>query len=178
MLGAAGGVGSACLDVAKRLGCRTLAIVSSKEKARACLGFGADAALRIGDGDLKTRIRELTGGGANVVLDPVGGPLAEQALRGLAWGGRFVVLGFASGEIPRIALNLVLLKNVQIRGVDLRGLGEREPAALAHDLAGLAKLVEQGLRPHIGAHFSLAETAAAMRLVAERKALGKIVIRP
>jgi len=178
VLGAAGGVGSACLDVAKRLGARTLAIASSDAKARACIGFGADAALRVGDGDLKTRMRELTGGGASVVVDPVGGAFAEQALRGLAWGGRFVVLGFASGEIPRIPLNLVLLKNVQIRGVDLRGLGEREPGALARDLADLGKLVEQGLRPHIGARFPLAETAAAMRFVAERRAVGKVVITP
>ena len=110
------------------------------------------------------------------MIDPVGGALADQALRGLRWGGRFVTLGFASGEIPRIALNLVLLKNVQIRGVDLRGLGERDPAALARDLADLGTLVEQGLRPRIGAHFSLAETAAAMRFVADRRAIGKVVV--
>lgn len=179
VLGAAGGVGSACLDVAKRLGARTLAIVSSEEKARACLAWGADAALRVGDGDLKTRIREITGGeGADVALDPVGGALAEQALRGLRWRGRFVVLGFASGEIPRIPLNLVLLKNVQIRGVDLRGLGEREPATLARDLEALAALVAQGLRPRIGARFALADAAAALRVVAERRALGKVVVVP
>ena len=178
VLGAAGGVGSAALEVAKRLGCRLLAIVSSEEKAAACRAWGADAALIAGAGDLKARIREATGGGTDIVIDPVGGALAEQALRSLRWGGRFVTLGFASGEIPRIALNLVLLKGIQIRGVDLRGLGERDPAALARDLADLGTLVEQGLRPRIGARFSLAETAAAMRFVADRRAIGKVVIAP
>jgi NADPH2:quinone reductase len=178
VLGAAGGVGSACLDVAKRLGCRTLAVVSNEEKARACLDWGADAALCTRDADVKARIRELTGEGADVVLDPVGGALAEPALRALRWRGRFVVLGFASGEIPRIPLNLVLLKNVQIRGLDIRGIGEREPERLAQGRAELDALVAQGLRPHIGARFPLAETGAAMRVVADRRALGKVVIVP
>ncbi len=177
VLGAAGGVGSAATLVAKQLGCRVLAVASSEAKLAACLTWGADAALPSGSGDLKERIRDLTGGGADVALDPVGGALAEPALRALRFGGRFVTLGFASGEIPRIPLNLVLLKGIQIRGLDLRALSERAPDLLERDASELLALVSRGLRPRIGATFRLAEVSAALRCVADRRALGKVAIR-
>ncbi|HEU4427844.1 MAG TPA: NADPH:quinone oxidoreductase family protein [Myxococcota bacterium] len=176
VLGAAGGVGSAGLAIAKHLGCRVLAIASSEAKRAACRAWGADAAIEAEPASLRDAIREATGGGADVVLDPVGGAISEPALRALRWGGRFVTLGFASGEIPRIPLNLVLLKGIQLLGLDVRALGERAPEALAQDAEAMRALVSAGLRPRVGARFTLDETAAALRCVADRRAIGKVVI--
>jgi NADPH:quinone reductase len=110
------------------------------------------------------------------VIDPVGGPLSETALRALRFAGRFVTLGYASGEIPRIPLNLVLLKGVEIRGLDLRTYGVNLPARARGDAEGLAKLVANGLRPRIGAVFALREVAAALSAVAARRSVGKVVL--
>ena len=110
VLGAAGGVGLAAVELAHVLGARVLAAASTAEKLAVCVEKGAEATVNYGTENLKERIKEITGGGADVVIDPVGGPWAEQALRAMSWGGRFVSVGFASGEIPRIPLNLVLLE--------------------------------------------------------------------
>ncbi len=174
--GAAGGVGSAAVDVARRLGCRALALASTQAKLAACLEWGADAALLSGRADLKEAIREVTDGGSDVVIDPVGGPLAEVALRAMHFGGRFVTIGYACGEIPRIPLNLVLLKGVQIRGLDIRTFADNAPQRAAEAEARLAQLVAEGLRPRISAVYPLREVVAAMQAVASGQTLGKVVL--
>ncbi len=174
--GAAGGVGSAAVDVARRLGCRALALASTEAKLAACLEWGADAALLSGRADLKEAIREVTDGGSGVVIDPVGGALAEVALRAMRFGGRFVTIGYACGEIPRIPLNLVLLKGVQIRGLDIRTFADNAPQRAADAEAMLAQLVAEGLRPRISAVYPLREVVAAMQAVASGQTLGKVVL--
>lgn len=177
VLGAAGGVGLAAVDLAVALGARVLAAASSPEKLELCRQRGAEATVDYDREDLKTRIRELTGDGARVVIDPVGGSYAEPALRGLARGGTFVTLGYAAGTIPAIPLNLVLLKDITVRGMEIRTFLADHPDEYARDLKELSQLFATGrIRPYIGARFPLAETAAALRYVAERKVLGKVVI--
>lgn len=177
VLGAAGGVGLAVVDVGVALGAGVVAVASSPEKLELCRSRGARATIDYAAEDLRVRLREVTEGGADVVIDPVGGPAAEQALRSTRWGGRFVTVGFASGEIPRIPLNLVLLKGVTIKGFEMRTFGERAPELAARDEQELSELLETGrIRPHIGARFPLGDVAAALRHVAERRALGKVLV--
>ena len=176
VLGAVGGVGSATIEIAKMLGCKTIACVSNPERAAIAREWGADAAIDYGSEDLKTAIRDATGGGADVVIDPVGGTLAEPALRALRRGGRFVTVGYAGGDIPRIPLNLVLLKGITITGFEMRGFGEHEPERAAADRAALRELIAGGLRPRIGEVFPLKYGAEALQHVADRLAVGKTVI--
>ncbi len=177
VLGAAGGVGLAAVDLAVAMKARVLAAASSPEKLELCLRRGAEATVDYDREDLKSRIRELTGGAARVVIDPVGGTYSEPALRGLARGGTFVTLGYAAGAIPSIPLNLVLLKGITIRGMEIRTFMGDRPGDAARDMHELAQMFAAGkIRPHIGARFPLSETAAALRHVAERKVLGKVVI--
>ncbi|MCU4183455.1 NADPH:quinone oxidoreductase family protein [Acidiferrimicrobium sp. IK] len=178
VLGAAGGVGMAAIDIARQIGCRSIAAVSSDTKAAACLQRGADAAVRYDEEDMKSRIREITGGGAGVVVDPVGGPYAEVALRAMRWGGRFVTVGYASGVIPRIPLNLVLLKGVTVRGFEMRTFSEHEPEAARRGSAALMAMVGAGLRPHVSAVLPLTEAAAGLQAVAERRSTGKVILVP
>ncbi len=174
--GAAGGVGSAALDVAKRLGCRTLALASTPTKVDACLEWGADAALLSGRTDLKDAIRGVTDGGSDVVIDPVGGALAEVTLRAMRFGGRFVTVGYACGEIPRIPLNLVLLKGVHILGLDIRTFASNAPERAADADAVLSQLVGEGLRPRISAVYPLRAVAEALEAVAAGQTVGKVVL--
>jgi NADPH2:quinone reductase len=177
VLGAAGGVGLAAVDLAVAMKARVLAAASSAEKLELCRQRGAEATVDYDREDLKTRIRELTGDSARVVLDPVGGQYSEPALRGLARGGIFVTLGYAAGTIPAIPLNLVLLKDVSVRGMEIRTFASDYPDEAVRDDEELAQLFAAGtVRPYIGARFPLSETAAALRHVAERKVLGKVVI--
>ncbi|SPM39801.1 NADPH:quinone reductase or related Zn-dependent oxidoreductase [Mycobacterium numidiamassiliense] len=177
VLGAAGGVGLAAVDLAVAMKARVLAAASSPEKLELCRRRGAEATVDYDREDLKTRIRELTGDSARVVLDPVGGQYSEPALRGLARGGMFVTLGYAAGTIPTIPLNLVLLKDLYVRGMEIRTFASDYPDEAVRDDAELARLFAGGtVRPYIGARFPLSETAAALRHVAERKVLGKVVI--
>lgn len=177
VLGAAGGVGLAAVDLAVAMGARVLAAASSPEKLELCRRRGAEATVDYDREDLKTRIRELTGDSARVVLDPVGGTYSEPALRGLARGGTFVTLGYAAGTIPAIPLNLILLKDVCVRGMEIRTFMTDRPGDAARDLKELAQMFAAGtVRPYIGARFPLSETAAALRHVADRKVLGKVVI--
>jgi NADPH:quinone reductase-like Zn-dependent oxidoreductase len=177
VLGAAGGVGLAAVDLAVALKARVLAAASSPEKLELCRRRGAEATVDYDREDLKSRIRELTGDAARVVLDPVGGKYSEPALRGLARGGTFVTLGYAAGAIPSIPLNLVLLKDVSVRGMEIRTFASDYPDEAVRDDKELAQLFAAGIvRPYIGARFPLAETAAALRYVADRKVLGKVVI--
>lgn len=177
VLGAAGGVGLAAVDLAVAMKARVLAAASSPEKLELCRRRGAEATVDYDREDLKSRIRELTGDGARAVLDPVGGPYAEPALRALARGGTFVTLGYAAGTIPAIPLNLVLLKDICVRGMEIRTFATDHPDDSARDLRELSEMFTAGIiRPYIGARFPLAETAAALRHVADRKVLGKVVI--
>ncbi|OBG65842.1 MULTISPECIES: NADPH:quinone oxidoreductase family protein [unclassified Mycobacterium] len=177
VLGAAGGVGLAAVDLAVAMKARVLAAASSPEKLELCRRRGAEATVDYDREDLKSRIRELTGDSARAVLDPVGGPYAEPALRGLARGGTFVTLGYAAGTIPAIPLNLVLLKDICVRGMEIRTFATDHPEESARDLRELSEMFAAGtIRPYIGARFPLAETAAALRHVADRKVLGKVVI--
>lgn len=177
VLGAAGGVGLAAVDLAVAMKARVLAAASSPEKLDLCRRRGAEATVDYDREDLKARIRELTGDAARVVIDPVGGPYAEPALRALARGGTFVTLGYAAGSIPAIPLNLVLLKDICLRGMEIRTFMTDHPDEAARDMRELSQMFAAGtIRPYIGARFPLSETAAALRHVADRKVLGKVVI--
>ncbi|ORA97888.1 NADPH:quinone oxidoreductase [Mycolicibacter minnesotensis] len=177
VLGAAGGVGLAAVDLGVAMGAKVLAAASSPEKLDVCRERGAAATVDYDREDLKTRIREITGDGAQAVLDPVGGSYAEPALRSLARGGRFVTLGYAAGAIPAIPLNLVMLKGITVQGMEIRTFATDYPAENERDLAELQRMFADGeVSPYIGARFPLAEAAAAVRYVADRKAVGKVII--
>jgi NADPH2:quinone reductase len=175
--GAAGGVGTATIDVAVRLGARVIAAASSAERLKVCLELGAEAGIDYVNEDLKQRIRDITGDGADLVVDPVGDRWAEPALRAVRWGGRFVTVGFAGGDIPRIPLNIVLLKNITVRGLELRTWTERLPEETARAGEALTELVASGLRPAVSEVYDLADIGTALRRVAGRAATGKVVIR-
>jgi NADPH2:quinone reductase len=179
VLGAGGGVGLAAVDIAQVLGCRVLAAASSVAKLAVCAERGAEALVNYEEEDLKARIRELTGAGADVIIDPVGGPYSEAALRSGRWGSRFVTVGYASGEIPRIPLNLVLLKGVIVKGFEIRTFAQHAPEAEARDRAELADLFASGvLRPHVSSVYRLEEAGAALAEVAGRRSIGKVLIEP
>jgi NADPH:quinone reductase len=179
VLGAAGGVGLAAVELGAVLGARVIAAASSAEKTALCLARGAAVAVDYATEDLKARVKEITGEGAGVVIDPVGGPQAEQALRAMRWGGRFVTVGFASGEIPRIPLNLVLLKGVVVTGFTMEGFGAHQREDRARDMAELADLARTGRAvPYISACYPLVETGRALSDLAERRAMGKVLVEP
>ena len=143
-----------------------------------CRQRGAEAVIDYDREDLRTRLKEITGpDGAQVVVDPGGGRYSEPALRGLGRGGRFVTLGYAAGDIPAIPLNLVLLKGITVQGMEIRTFMIDHPDEIARDDAELRQLFAEGrLRPYIGARFPLEQAATALRYVADRKAIGKVVI--
>lgn len=178
VLGAAGGVGLAAVEIGKVLGARVIACASADDKLEVCKEHGADAVINYAREDLKERIKELTrGSGADVVYDPVGGPLSEAALRSTAWEGRFLVVGFAGGDIPRIPLNLVLLKGCQIVGVFWGSFIAREPEKNRANLAELVRWFEEKkIRPHISETFPLERAADALNAMAARKVKGKVVL--
>jgi NADPH2:quinone reductase len=179
VLGAAGGVGSAAVELAHVMGAKVVAAASTPAKLEVCRGLGADAVVDYSREDLKDALKAATGGGADVVIDPVGGAYSEPALRALAWGGRFVVVGFASGEIPRIPLNLVLLKGVTVSAFEFRGFGEHHPELVNRATEELRGLLASGrIRPHISAVHPLDKAAVALEDVLERRATGKVVIAP
>ena len=178
VLGAGGGVGLAAVQLGRLLGARVTAVASTAEKLDAAKTAGAERLVDHRAGDLREALRDSLDEGADVVIDPVGGRLAEPALRSLRWGGRFVTVGYASGEIPRIPLNLILLKGVHVVGFEIRGFLSRAADEAARNEAELIGLLESGRAyPHIGATFALAETAAALRYVADGRAIGKVVLR-
>lgn len=177
VLGAGGGVGLAAVQLGVALGATVTAVASSPEKLAVAEANGATRLVDHRAGDLRQALKDALPEGADIVVDPVGGALAEPALRVLRYGGRFVTVGYASGEIPRIPLNLVLLKGISIVGFEMRTFATREVEARARDDAELMDLLASGrARPHIGARFSLDETAAALRYVADGKAIGKVVL--
>ncbi|MDD3761672.1 MAG: NADPH:quinone oxidoreductase family protein [Nevskiales bacterium] len=180
VLGASGGVGLAAIEIGKALGARVIAAASSPEKLEVCRQHGADETINYSSEDLKTRIKELTGGkGADVVYDPVGGDYSEAALRSMAWRGRFLVIGFANGEIPKIPLNLALLKGCAIVGVFWGDYAKREPMNNLTDLRTLLGWLNDGtLKPHVAGTYSLQQAPSAIRLLMDRKVSGKVVITP
>jgi NADPH2:quinone reductase len=176
VLGAAGGVGTAAIEIAKAFGARVIAAASSPEKLEVCKALGADAVIDYEREDLKARAKAL--GGADVVVDPVGGKYFEDALRSTNWEGRYLVIGFAGGEIPRIPMNLPLLKGCSIVGVFWGAWLAREPGRAAAQLERLGAWILDGtLKPHIQMTMPLADAAKALELIDARKAVGKIVLR-
>jgi len=180
VLGAAGGVGLATVEIGKAMGARVIAAASSPAKLAVCAEHGADELLDYTSEDLKARLSELTDGrGVDVVYDPVGGVYSEQALRRMAWGGRFLVIGFAAGEIPRIPLNLTLLKSCSIIGVFWGAFSMREPERNRALLEELFDWYREGkVRPLVSATYPLERAAEALREITERRARGKIVLIP
>ncbi len=179
VLGAAGGVGLAAVELATLLGARVVAAASTQEKLDLCAERGAVAGVDYTRENLKERIKAITGGGADAVIDPVGGPASEASLRALAWGGRFVTVGFASGEIPKIPLNLVLLKGVIVTGFTMGGFADHQRQDFARDQAELTELYRSGrFTPHISARYPLDGAGQALADLAERRALGKVLVVP
>jgi NADPH:quinone reductase len=177
VLGAGGGVGSAAVQLGAVLGATVTAVASSPDKLEAARACGARRLIDHRAGDLRQALREALPDGADVVIDPVGGDLAEPALRSLHWGGRFVTVGYASGSIPRIPLNLVLLKGIHILGFQFGDFARHQPEEMVrNDRELLDLLVEGRAVPLIGATFDLAEAAAALQRLAEGEAVGKVVV--
>ena len=176
VLGAAGGVGSACVGMAAMLGAHPIAVVSSNAKADLARGQGAEFVVNYRETDLREALRELAPGGVDLVIDPVGGSTAIPALRGLRRGGTFVVVGFASGQIPQVPLNLVLVKGLRVEGVDVRSLREQQPEVVAAGNREIGELIRRGWRPAIDSVFGIADVTAAMHKVAEGRAIGKVVV--
>jgi NADPH2:quinone reductase len=178
VLGAAGGVGIAAIEIGKILGLRVIACASSDEKLAVCRKHGADATINYASEDLRERIKALAGDkGVDIIYDPVGGAYAEAALRSSSWRARFLVIGFAGGEIPRIALNLALLMERSIIGVYWGEWTRRTPAEFAAAVRELAGWFREGkLKPHVTATYPLARAAEAIRLLADRKVKGKVVV--
>ena len=180
VLGAAGGVGLAAVEIAKAIGAKVIAAASSDEKLAVCTAHGADAVINTATENLRDRLKVLTEGrGVDVVYDAVGGALAEPALRGMAWRGRYLVVGFASGEIPALPFNLLLLKGTSLVGVFWGEWLKREPQAWGAGLKELMGWLRGGqLRPLVSRRYALAETPQALRDLAERRVVGKVVIEP
>ncbi|HLX00498.1 MAG TPA: NADPH:quinone oxidoreductase family protein [Trinickia sp.] len=180
VLGAAGGVGLAAVEIGKALGARVIAAASSDEKLAVCVEHGADATINYTRDDLRECIKALTDGkGPDVIYDPVGGVYAEPAFRSIGWRGRYLVVGFANGEIPKLPLNLALLKGASLVGVFWGDFAKREPQRNAAAFKQMIGWMQDGkLRPHISARYALEDAPRALRDMAERRVSGKIVIVP
>jgi NADPH2:quinone reductase len=180
VLGAAGGVGLSAVEIGKAIGARVIAAASTEEKLAICRDHGADATINYETEDLREAIKRETGGkGPDVIYDPVGGKFAEPAFRSIGWRGRYLVIGFANGQIPALPLNLMLLKGASVVGVFWGDFTRREPAA---NLAGMTEMLgwlkEGKLRPHISGTYRLDQVAQALQDMAARKVTGKILIVP
>jgi NADPH2:quinone reductase len=184
VLGAAGGVGTAAIQIAKAMGARVIAAASTDEKCELCRSIGADATINYTQHAVPNAFREAVkaatdGKGPDVIYDPVGGIYAEPAFRSIGWRGRYLVVGFANGEIPKLPLNLTLLKGASLVGVFWGDYVRREPKA---NQAGMKELMgwlaEGKIRPHISGRYALADTPTALNDMAARKVTGKVVIQP
>jgi NADPH2:quinone reductase len=178
VLGAAGGVGLAAVEIGKALGATVIACASTDDKLAVCREHGADAAINYATEDLREGIKRLTGDrGVDVVLDPVGGPYSEPAFRSIAWRGRLVVVGFAAGDIPRLPLNLALLKGGSIVGSSLGVRMRREPECFDENMRQILRWYAEGrLKPRIDRTFPLARAGDAIAYVAGRHVKGKVVV--
>lgn len=177
VLGAAGGVGTSAVELGKALGAKVIAAASTDEKLEVCKALGADEVINYSTESLKDRLKELTGGkGVDVVYDPVGGDYTEQCVRSMAWNGRYLVIGFASGPIPKIPLNLTLLKGCAIVGVFWGRFSMEEPALNAQNIADLWQMFADGkLKPIINDVFPIEEYEAGYAAMMERRARGKVI---
>ena len=174
VLGAGGGVGLAAVQLGVALGATVTAVASSSEKLDTAAGYGAARLINHTDGDLRGQLRDALPGGAHAVIDPVGGELSEPSLRALRRGGRFVTVGYASGVIPRIPLNLVLVKGIHVLGFQFQDVPAADFERNDRELRDL--LVSRRVSPHVCAVYPLSETAAALRHVADGLAIGKVLI--
>jgi NADPH2:quinone reductase len=180
VLGAAGGVGLAAVEIGKAIGARVIAAASTAEKLAICREHGADECVNYVDEDLREALKKLTGGnGVDVVFDPVGGGYSEAAFRSVAWRGRHLVIGFADGNVPALPLNLPLLKGASLVGVFWGEFARREPQANAAGIQEILGWIGEGkLKPRISRQYSLAEAPQALIDMAARKVLGKVVVMP
>ena len=180
VLGASGGVGLAAVEIGKAIGARVIAAASSDEKLAVCKEHGADALINYSTEDLREAIkRETAGKGPDVIYDPVGGKFAEPAFRSIGWRGRYLVIGFAAGDIPSLPLNLALLKGASIVGVFWGEFAKREPQQNMKGMAEMLGWLKEGkIRPLISKSYALAEAPQALKDMAARKVVGKIVITP
>jgi NADPH:quinone reductase len=180
VLGASGGVGLAAIELGKIMGARVIACASSDEKLAFARSHAANEGINYSTDDLKEALRRVTDGrGADVIYDPVGGPYTEPALRSIAWKGRLLVVGFAAGDIPKLPLNLVLLKGCDVRGVFWGSWIERDPAGHRANTEQLLRWCVDGkLSSHVHAVYPLAEGPAALKAIAARKVMGKVILRP
>lgn len=180
VLGAAGGVGIAAVEIGKIMGARVIAAASTDDKLAVCKQAGADDLINYATQDLRQRLKEIVGDkGVDVVYDPVGGPYSEPALRSTAWNGRFLVVGFAAGEIPKIPLNLALLRERLIVGVYWGDWTKHDPAGHARNIEQLIQWIAEGkIKPLVSEHVSLHDAPAAMKRLTNREVKGKVVILP
>lgn len=179
VLGAAGGVGLAATQIGAALGARVIAAVSSDDKASAVRAAGAHDVIRYDTEDLRERLRELAPGGVDVVYDPVGGPVTELALRSTAWNGRLLVIGFASGDIPKIPANLPLLKGCSVVGVFWGRFTQTEPERNRSNFAALGEMWANGqIAPVVSQTFGLEQAGEALKLMRDRGVIGKLVVTP
>jgi len=178
VLGAAGGVGLAAVELGKLMGARVIAAASTPEKLEVARKAGADELVDYSDGELKEKVKALTDGkGADVIYDPVGGSLFDQCMRCVNWYGRVLVIGFAAGDIPKVPINLILLKSCQVVGVFFGAWSARAPEEAAQNFREILELQTQGkIDPLVGAEYALEDYAAALRCLMERRAVGKVVV--
>ena len=179
VLGASGGVGQAAVELGKIMGARVVACASSDDKLAFCRECGADETVNYATEDLKARLKQLGGStGMDVIYDPVGGDFSEAAFRSIAWGGRFLVIGFAAGPIPKIPLNLALLKGADLRGVFWGAFTMREPKVNRQNIDDLLGWLADGtLKPHVDSIFPLEEAEAALNKIASRNVKGKVLLK-
>ena len=179
VLGAAGGVGLTAVELGKRLGARVIAAASTPKKLELARSYGADELINYNSEDLRVRLKELTGGkGVDVIYDPVGGDIFDQAVRRLAWEGRYLVIGFASGRIPSLPANIALLKNASIVGTFWGAYLQHAPGVIRASFTQLTELYAAGaLKPHIHQVFTLDDAASALRQLIDRRAMGKVLLK-
>jgi NADPH:quinone reductase len=179
VLGAAGGVGLAAVEIGKMMGATVIGAASAADKLELAGQYGADHLINYSESSLKDSIKEITRGrGADVIFDPVGGDFFEQCLRAVAWGGRILIIGFASGQIPLVPANLPLLKGYAVVGVYWGRFVEQEPETSAANTAALLRLLQEGkLHPHVSETYALEQSAMALAALASRRAKGKIVVQ-
>lgn len=179
VLGAAGGVGLAAVELGKAMGARVIAAASTREKLEVAASAGADELIDYSDGELKDKVKALTNGlGADVIYDPVGGDFFDQCMRSINWYGRVLVVGFVGGDIPRVPINLILLKSCQVVGVFYGAFGGRFPDERDQNFAEILELFEAGsIKPLVGRTFPMEDYAAALRCLSGREAIGKVVLK-
>ncbi len=178
VLGASGGVGLAAVDIGKMMGARVIAAASTAEKLKVCQQYGADELINYTDSDLKASIKELTNGkGADVICDPVGGSYTEGAVRATAWGGRYLVVGFAAGQIPSLPLNLALLKGCSVVGVFWGRFTKENPQGNMENGQQILQWYKEGkIKPHIYKTYPLSQAPKALEDMMQRKVIGKVII--